>query len=49
MTHATFDLDIEDSFWPASGFAIAAYPHATDEEARQARLDLERDLVEVSI
>ena len=28
----------------AAGTLIAAYPHATDEEARQARLDLERDL-----
>ena len=41
---ATFDGDIEHSFGQLPAPLIAAYPHATDEEARQARLDLERDL-----
>jgi para-nitrobenzyl esterase len=41
---ATFDSDIEHSFGQLPAPLIAAYPHATDEEARQARLDLERDL-----
>jgi para-nitrobenzyl esterase len=41
---ATFDLDLEHSFGALPAPLIAAYPHATDEEARQARLDLERDL-----
>ena len=47
VTHvkvATFDSDIEHSFGQLPAPLIAAYPHATDEEARQARLDLERDL-----
>ena len=47
VTHvkaATFDSDIEHSFGQLPPPLIAAYPHATDEEARQARLDLERDL-----
>jgi para-nitrobenzyl esterase len=41
---ATFASDIEHSFGQLPAPLIAAYPHATDEEARQARLDLERDL-----
>ncbi|MGC1293591.1 MAG: carboxylesterase family protein, partial [Alloacidobacterium sp.] len=41
---ATFESDIEHSFGQLPAPLIAAYPHATDEEARQARLDLERDL-----
>ncbi len=41
---ATFDGDVEHSFGALPAPFIAAYPHATDEEARQARLDLERDL-----
>ena len=47
VTHvkaATFDGDLEHSFGQLPPSLIAAYPHATDEEARQARLDLERDL-----
>jgi para-nitrobenzyl esterase len=47
VTHvkaATFDSDLERSFGPLPAPIVAAYPHATDEEARQARLDLERDL-----
>jgi para-nitrobenzyl esterase len=41
---ATFDADIERSFGPLPPAITAAYPHATDQAARQARLDLERDL-----
>ncbi|HEV3208456.1 MAG TPA: carboxylesterase family protein [Terriglobales bacterium] len=41
---ATFDSDLEHSFGQLPPALIAAYPHTTDEEARQARLDLERDL-----
>jgi para-nitrobenzyl esterase len=41
---ATFNADIESSFGALPPAIMAAYPHATDEEARQARLDLERDL-----
>jgi para-nitrobenzyl esterase len=41
---ATFDSDLEHSFGQLPPQIAAAYPHATDEEARQARLDLERDL-----
>ena len=41
---ATFDSDIEHSFGQLPPPLIAAYPHATDEEARQARLGFERDL-----
>jgi para-nitrobenzyl esterase len=47
VTHvkaATFDADLERSFGALPAPIVAAYPHATDEEARQARLDLERDL-----
>ena len=47
VTHvkaATFDSDLEHSFGQLPPALVAAYPHATDEEARQARLDLERDL-----
>jgi para-nitrobenzyl esterase len=47
VTHvkaATFDSDLEHSFGPLPPAIAAAYPHGTDEEARQARLDLERDL-----
>jgi para-nitrobenzyl esterase len=47
VTHviaATFDSDLERSFGELPAPLIAAYPHATDAEARQARLDLERDL-----
>jgi len=41
---ATFDSDLEHSWGPLPGPLVAAYPHASDGEARQARLDLERDL-----
>jgi para-nitrobenzyl esterase len=41
---ATFDSDIEHSFGQLPAPLVAAYPHSTDEAARQARLDLERDL-----
>jgi para-nitrobenzyl esterase len=41
---ATFNADVESSFGALPAQIMAAYPHATDEEARQARLDLERDL-----
>ncbi len=47
VTHvkaATFDADLEHSFGALPAPLVAAYPHATDESARQARLDLERDL-----
>jgi hypothetical protein len=40
----TFGMDLEHSFGQLPAPLVAAYPHATDEEARQARLDLERDL-----
>ncbi len=41
---ATFESDLEHSWGQLPAPLIAAYHHATDEEARQARLDLERDL-----
>ena len=41
---ATFDADLEHNFGGLPPPLVAAYPHATDSEARQARLDLERDL-----
>jgi len=41
---ATFDKDVESSFGALPQAIMGAYPHATDEEAKQARLDLERDL-----
>ena len=40
----TFDRDLERSFGALPAPLAATYPHTTDEEARQARLDLERDL-----
>lgn len=43
-TAATFDNDLEHSVGQLPPPLIAAYPHATDEEARQAQLGLERDL-----
>jgi para-nitrobenzyl esterase len=43
-TAATFDADIENSFGPLPPAITEAYPHATDQAARQARLNLERDL-----
>lgn len=41
---ATFAADIERSFGPLPPPIMGAYPHVTDAQARQARLDLERDL-----
>jgi para-nitrobenzyl esterase len=41
---STFNAGVESSFGPLPASIMAAYPHATDTEARQARLDLERDL-----
>jgi para-nitrobenzyl esterase len=41
---ATFNAGIESNFGALPAAIMAAYPHATDEEAKQARLDLERDL-----
>jgi para-nitrobenzyl esterase len=43
-TAATFDSDLEHSVGQLPPALVAAYPHATDEEARQARLGIERDL-----
>src|SRR5579863_38863 len=43
-TAATFASDLERSVGQLPPALIAAYPHATDEEARQAQLGLERDL-----
>ncbi len=47
VTHvkaATFAADIEGSFGALPPPLLDAYPHATDAQARQARLDFERDL-----
>jgi para-nitrobenzyl esterase len=41
---ATFASDLEHSFGALPPALVAAYPYATDPEAKQARLDLERDL-----
>jgi para-nitrobenzyl esterase len=41
---ATFAADIKRSFGALPQSLVDAYPHANDEQARQARLDLERDL-----
>jgi para-nitrobenzyl esterase len=41
---ATFASDVEHSFGALPPPLIAAYPYKTDPEAKQARLDLERDL-----
>lgn len=41
---SSFAADLEKSFGPLPPPLIDAYAHATDAEARQARLDLERDL-----
>jgi para-nitrobenzyl esterase len=43
-TAATFDSDLEHSVGQLPAALLAAYPHTTDEEARQAQLGLERDL-----
>ncbi len=43
-TAAAFDSDMEHSVGQLPPPLLAAYPHATDEESKQARLGLERDL-----
>jgi para-nitrobenzyl esterase len=43
-TAASFDSDVERNVGQLPPALLAAYPHATDEEARQAQLGLERDL-----
>ena len=43
-TAATFDSDLEHSVGQLPPALVSAYPHATDKEAKQARLGLERDL-----
>ena len=43
-TAATFNTDLEHSVGKLPPALLAAYPHANDEEARQAQLGLERDL-----
>jgi para-nitrobenzyl esterase len=44
VTAATFDSDIARSVGQLPPPLVASYPHATDKEAQQAQLDLERDL-----
>jgi para-nitrobenzyl esterase len=44
VTALTFDADVTRSFGQLPPALLAAYSHATDDSARQARLDLERDL-----
>jgi para-nitrobenzyl esterase len=44
VTASTFTADLERRFGPLPPQIIAAYDHATDATARQARVDLERDL-----
>jgi para-nitrobenzyl esterase len=44
VTAATFESDIAQSFGALPPPLMAAYPHATDVEARMARLNFERDL-----
>ena len=41
---STFAKDVSNTFGPLPPAIIAAYPHSTDSEARQGRLDLETDL-----
>jgi len=41
---ATFDKDLEQNYGQLPPPLIAAYPHTTDAEAREARLGLERDI-----
>jgi para-nitrobenzyl esterase len=41
---ATFDADLKAAFGPLPAALVGAYPYGSDAEARQARLDLERDL-----
>jgi hypothetical protein len=44
VTAAAFESDIAQSFGSLPPALMAAYTHTTDEEARTARLDFERDL-----
>jgi para-nitrobenzyl esterase len=44
VTAATFESDIARSLGALPPPLVAGYPHATDKEAQQAQLDLERDL-----
>lgn len=44
VTADTFDKDLEHSVGALPPQLLAAYPRTTDEEARQAQLNLERDL-----
>jgi para-nitrobenzyl esterase len=44
VTATSFDKDLEQSVGALPPQLVAAYPHTTDTEARQAQLDLERDL-----
>src|SRR5580700_850200 len=44
VTAATFSSDLQRSVGQLPPALVAAYPHATDKEAQQAQLDLERDL-----
>src|SRR5580658_9832104 len=44
VTAATLNDDLEHSVGQLPPALVAAYPHATDQEARQAQLGLERDL-----
>jgi para-nitrobenzyl esterase len=44
VTAATFESGITQSFGPLPPALMAAYTHSTDEEARTARLEFERDL-----
>jgi para-nitrobenzyl esterase len=41
---ATFEADLQRAFGPLPPAILAAYPHANDAQAQQARADLERDL-----
>jgi len=44
VTAATYDSEIRKHWGPVPPQLYDGYPHATDTEARQARLDFERDL-----
>ncbi|MDP1738526.1 MAG: carboxylesterase family protein [Caulobacter sp.] len=44
VTAAAFDTDIAATFGALPPALLSAYPHATDDEARRARGDFERDL-----
>jgi para-nitrobenzyl esterase len=44
VTAATFNSDLERSAGQLPPTLVAAYPYTTDAQAKQARLDLERDL-----